>query len=99
MHYLEAPKNGGDAVLFLLMEKNLKDLLEELDKNFTSPFDLEKFYSQIVEVISLVQEKESLSEEEKILLRKLIHKLSRFEEVVNTLAQSVLHNFKFEGRI
>jgi hypothetical protein len=81
------------------MEKKLKELLEELDKSFTSPFDLDKFYTQIVEVLTLAQEKENLSQEEKFLLRKLIHKLSRFEEVVKTLTQSVLHNFKFEGRI
>ena len=70
-----------------------------MDKKFSSPFDIEELKPHIELVLKLAEEKETFSAEEKVLLKKLLYKLERFEKFIDLQQKLFKSKFKFEGRL
>jgi len=81
------------------MENKLLLGLRFLDKKFSSPFDIEELKPHIELVLKLAEEKETFSAEEKVLLKKLLYKLERFEKFIDLQQKLFKSKFKFEGRL
>ena len=80
------------------MSKLLLGLLF-LDKKFKSPYQIEEFLPHIKKVLQLAEEKDELTSEERILLKKLIYKLERFSEFTEEQIKLWFDKFKLEGRL
>jgi len=80
------------------MSKLLLGLLF-LDKKFKSPYQIEEFLPHIKKVLQLAEEKDELTPEERILLKKLIYKLERFSEFTEEQIKLWFDKFKLEGRL
>jgi len=69
-----------------------------LDKKFKTPSDVEELRPHIELVLKLASQKESLTEEESYLLKKLLYKIERFSEVLDEQYRLWLDKLKLEGR-
>jgi hypothetical protein len=80
------------------MEDKLLLGLLYLDKKFRTPADIEELLPHIELVLKIASQRESFSEEEEHLLRKLLYRLNRFEEVIKERIQLWNAKLKVEGR-
>ncbi len=80
---------GGDKLLLGLLF---------LDRKFKTPGDIEGLLPHIELVLKLASERESFSEEELYLLKKLLYRIERFSEYIDQNLHLWRDRLKLEGR-
>jgi len=70
-----------------------------VDKKFKKPEDIEELRPHIELIFEIASERESFTEEEIYLFRKLLYKLDRFSEFLEEKLQLFGDKFKLEGRL
>ena len=72
--------------------------LKFIDKKFKSPEDIRELLPHIELVLKIAEQRESFSEEEIYLFKKLLYKLERFSEFLEEYRKMWGSKFKLEGR-
>jgi len=72
--------------------------LKFIDKKLKSPEDIEELVPHIELVLKIANQRESFSEEEIYLIKKLLYKLERFSKFLEEYQSMWGDKFKLEGR-
>jgi len=72
--------------------------LRFLDRKFKTPGDIEELLPHIELVLKIAAQREAFSEEELLLLRKLLYRIERFSEYLGENQRLWSARLKIEGR-
>ena len=70
-----------------------------VDKKFKSPEDIEELLPHLEKIFKIASQRQTFSQEELYLLKKLLYKVERFEEFLKDYKNLWSDRFKLKGRL